>query len=158
MILLKDATAPVEEVALLGGKAVQVYMVLWRSAKMDCRMDPRKDLPWERRRDCGGLAEWSKKGLAEHLGFSRTTVAKVIDQLLDNGFITVAGSRRSSNGKPYAIFRVIHPDMLEAQRYAISMFDKPPSERFKNFGVGSGDTAQRWSDDIDGEDSWTDSE
>jgi hypothetical protein len=148
-ILLADAQPPMLEVAALGGKAVQVYKVLWDSANADRRMDPRVDLPWDQRRDCGGLAEWSKKGLAEHLGIDRRTVAKVIDQLLDAGFITVAGAVKTSNGRPYCAYRVIHPDQLEAQRHALSMFDQPPSVRFKNYGVNPGDTALRWSGDAE---------
>lgn len=147
MILLHNAVPPFQEVAKLGSRAAWIYGMLWQSAAMDCEMDPRKDLPWDRRRDCGGIAGWSKKGLAEYLGASRNTISHGIDDLLDAGFITVAGIRRTSKGKPYCVYRVIHPQALEAQRHALSMFDEPPSVRYKYKGIGEGDTAERWSGD-----------
>jgi hypothetical protein len=152
MILLKDVIPPFQQVAKLGAHVAQVYGVLWESAAMDCDMDPRRHLSWVQRRDCGGIAEWSKVGLAKFLGISHVTVAKSIDRLLDEGYITVAGLRRSANGKPFCAYRVIHPSQLEAQQYAISMFDKPPSERFKNYGIRQDETCRHWVGDR--EDLW----
>lgn len=147
MILLHNTVPPFQEVAKLGSRAAWIYGMLWQSAAMDCEMDLRKDLSWDHRRDCGGIAEWSKKGLAEYLGASRNTISQAIDDLLDAGFITVAGIHRTPNGKPYCVYRVIHPKMIDAQRYALSMFDQPPSVRYKHKNKSEGDTAERWSGD-----------
>ena len=157
-IILTDALPPLQEVVKLGAKASQVYGILWQSAAMDVRYDKRKHLPWELRRDCGGTTSWSKKALAGLTGSSRQTVAKAIDQLLDAGFITVVGLTPSTKGKKHLVFRVLHPDQLEHQRYVISLFDKPPSQRWKNYGVSSSkDTATRWADEPeDSVDLWDD--
>ena len=67
-VILNKAVPPFQQVAKLGGKAAQVYGVLWASGLMDVRPDPRLHLKWEDRRDCGGTSSWTVKGLADHLG------------------------------------------------------------------------------------------
>mgnify|MGYP002628588974 CR=1 FL=1 len=157
-VILSNTRPPLQDVAKLGAKASQIYGILWESAVMDVRYDKRKHLDWKLRRDCGGLTFWSKKALAGHTHSHRTTVAKAIDALLDAGFITVVGLMRSSNGSPHHIYRVIHPDDLEAHRHTISLFNEPPSVRWKNYGMShSKDTIYKWSDEpSDFTDLWSD--
>ena len=157
-VILTDALPPLQDVAKLGAKASQVYGILWQSAAMDVRYDKRKHLAWEHRRDCGGTTSWSKKAIAEHIGSQRSTVSKAIDKLLDAGFITIIGLAPSSKGKKHLVFRVLHPDQIEHQRYVISLFNDPPSIRWKNYGLSrSKDTATRWADEpADYFDEWND--
>lgn len=157
-VILTNTKPPMQEVAKLGAKASQVYGILWESALMDVRYDKRKYLSWELRRDCGGTTSWSKKALAAHIGSKRETVARAIDALLDAGFITVIGLVSSSTGSPHHLYRVIHPDDLEAQRHTISLFNEPPSVRWKNYGVSrTKDTIYQWSDEpSDSFDFWND--
>jgi hypothetical protein len=147
-VMLTGAKPPLQAVAKLGAKASQIYGILWESALMDVRMDPRKHLPWEERRDCGGTTSWSKKGLADLVGSDRRTITKALDALLDAGFITVIGRSHSSQGSHHLVYRVIHPDDLEAQRHVISLFDEPPSVRWKRCAEYSNkDTIHQWSDE-----------
>ena len=157
-IILTDALPPLQDVAKLGAKASQVYGILWQSAAMDVRYDKRKHLPWELRRDCGGTTSWSKKALAGHIGSQRSTVSKAIDKLLDDGLITVIGLVPSSTGSPHHLYRVIHPDQIEHQRHVISLFNEPPSVRWKNYGFSrSKDTTTHWGDEpADYFDEWND--
>lgn len=157
-VILTNAKPPLQEVAKLGAKAAQIYGILWESAVMGVRYDKRKHLPWKLRRDCGGLTSWSKKALAAHIGSKRETVARAIDSLLDAGFITVVGLVSSTKGSPHHVYRVIHPDDLEAQRHVISLFDVPPSVRWKNYGVcRTKDTIYQWADEpSDSFDFWND--
>ena len=64
---------------------------------------------------------------------SRVTVAKAIDKLLDNGFLSINSHIPSGHGKYHRVYQVNHPDELENVRYAISMFPDPPSVRWKNW-------------------------
>jgi hypothetical protein len=159
-VLLTGAKPPLQAVAKLGAKASQIYGILWESALMDVRMDPRRHLPWQERRDCGGTTSWSKKALAGHIGSKRETVSKALDALLDAGFITVIGRTRSSQGDKHLVYRVIHPDDLEAQRHVISLFDDPPSVRWKRYAEYSNkDTIYQWGDEpVDYQDLWDDPE
>lgn len=160
-VILTGTKPPLQEVARLGAKASQIYGILWESALMDVRMDSRKHLPWEHRRDCGGTTSWSKAALAEYIGSKRETVAKAIDKLLDEGFLTVIGLADSQKGKKHLVFRVIHPDDLEAHRHTISMFDEKPSVRWKKYltyNTTAHSTAIRWQDEPDDySDTWDDS-
>jgi len=133
-VILNKATPPLPEVIkLCGGKSAEVYTFLWESAARDVRYDKRTHLPWRERRDCGGTTSWSTKGIADQLGMSRNTVAKALDKLLDNGFLSINGHIPSTHGSYHRVYQVNHPDELEHVRYAISMFADPPSVRYKNF-------------------------
>jgi len=131
-VLLTDVTPPIQEVAQLGQQAVAVYGLLFQSAHQDRRYGTGDG---GQRRDCGGTTYWSHKGIADTLSMSKTTVVKAIDQLLDNGFISIIGYHSNGRGTPQRIYRVTHPKDLEAQRYVISLFDEPPSIRYSTSRV-----------------------
>ena len=118
MLKLENAEPPWREVHKLGGKTAMVYQLLWDSAKTDVRGD------------CGGTTRWTVKGIANELGIHRTTVASAIDKLLDCGLIQIEHEIWSTEGSNTIVWRVTHPKMLEAVRYAISIMGKP-SARLK---------------------------
>jgi len=144
-VILAGAKPPLQEVAKLGAKATQIYGILWESALMDVDRDDKIYLPYSARRDCGGTTHWSKSALASHIGSKRETVSKALDTLLDNGFITIIGLAPSQKGSPHAIYRVLHPNIIESQRHVISLFPDKPSVRWKNSDKNlPKDTSQRW--------------
>ena len=118
MIRIDNAPPPIQEVAKLGGKRTMVYMLLWNAAQQDVRGE------------CGGTTSYSVKGIANELSISRITVAAAIDKLLDDGLIQIEHEIWSKEGSNTILWRVTHPKMLEAQRYAISIMGKP-SARLK---------------------------
>lgn len=130
-VLLKNQGPSFQEVAKLGGKPAQVYAVLWASASMDQRLDPRVHLEWEERRDCGGTSEWTVTGLADHLGACKKSVRRALCVLLDEGFIQVQGYKKSKTGTKHTVWRVTAPQQMEAYRYAL-LFMGSPSERWKS--------------------------
>ena len=98
--------------------ALLVYVFLWDSA-------------WIHHKDedgNSGTSEWSHKGIADKLRLGKTTVLKAINGLLDAGLIQHTGYLPTGKGSSKARYRVTHPEMLDAQRYAISVMG-PPSER-----------------------------
>jgi len=103
---------------MLGSNPLKVYTVLYDAAARDVRGD------------CGGTTNWSIKGLASELGVRRETVAAALNKLLDNGFIQVAGESTNKGGSHNTVWRVTHPNMLDAVRYANDIMG-PPSERLK---------------------------
>lgn len=130
---LKGCYPPVDQVRKLGKSALRVYLFMWKSASMDHRSDPNLRKPWSLRLDCAGLTKWSYKGMAEQLQICRKTVSRAIDKLLDNGFITVAGTTGEHSGNRHRVYRVFRPEMIEAQRHIINMFDDPPSVRWREW-------------------------
>jgi hypothetical protein len=129
-VLLTDAKPPLQEVAKLGAKPSQLYGILWESALMDVSYDKRRDLPYECRRDTGGTTTWTIKGLADYVGSCRKTITKSLEKLLDAGFIQAENFIPASYGNNRTIFRVVHPQMLEAVRYANDIIGTPPSHRW----------------------------
>ena len=122
MTVLLKGPAPILEVAKLKvSGAVEVYALLWESAYKDIRIDQRKRLPKNERRDCGGTSEWSIKGLADVLGIGRDKVRKAIKALLNSGFISIDGLLATQQGSKKRQFRVTHPGQLEARRAAIEI-------------------------------------
>jgi len=117
--ILTDAQPPLLEVSKLKGKAAQVYGVLWQSAVQDVRGD------------CGGTTEWSIKGIADFTGSCRKAVRKALCVLLDSGLISAENYVASEVGSEHTIFRVTHPNQLEAVRHAISIMGSP-SIRWQN--------------------------
>ena len=98
--------------------ALLVYVFLWDSA-------------WIHHKDedgNSGTSKWSHKGIADKLRLGKTTVLKAINGLLDAGLIQHTGYLPTGKGSSKARYRVTHPEMLDAQRYAISVMG-PPSER-----------------------------
>ena len=127
-MILQNCCPPLVQVAKLGGSCSQVYAVLWESAYKDVRRDPRLYKHWKNRMDCGGTTKWTIKGIAGELGACRKRVAKALDQLLDNGFVIAESYEQTGRGTKTIIWRVVHPDQLEARRAAIEILGSKPSE------------------------------
>ena len=114
---LASAAFPLDEVLQLRSSVQKVYRALWNSAVKD-------DIgPW------GGTTHWSIKGLSASTGSTRETVSKALAELLDSGLITALGLIPCS-GTNKTVWRVIHPEQIEAQRAAIAVIGKP-SVRWK---------------------------
>ena len=122
MTVLLKGPPPIYEVAKLKiSGAVKVYALLWESACKDIRIDQRKKLPNNERRDCGGTSEWSVKGLADVLGLGKEKVRKAIKALLTSGFVSIDGLLPTHQGSKKRQFRVTHPGQLEARTAAIEI-------------------------------------
>ena len=104
---------------------------MYQSAYQDLRYDKRMYRKWKDRRDCGGTTNWSHKAIAETLHMGKAKVINAIDLLLDNGFIQAEGLMPSSKGSKHRIYRVVHPDMIDAVRHAMSFFTATASARAK---------------------------
>ena len=61
----------------------------------------------------------------------RLGIIESIDDLLDNGFIQVAGMLPSSRGSRQRVCRVVHPTMLDTVRAVMPMLPELPSETAK---------------------------
>lgn len=133
-VILRDTVPPIIEVAKLGYAAVAVYSLLYQSAFQDRRLDSRKSIRQQERRDCGGTTNWSHKAIADTLGMGKSKVIKSIDLLLDNGFLQVEGFMQSSKGSKHRIYRVIHPEMIDAVRAIMPILPALPSVMAKNHG------------------------
>ena len=127
-VILKDVVPPIIEVAKLGYAAVAVYALLFQSAHRDRSYQLINPAT---RRDTGGTTNWSHKAIADTLSMGKAKVIQATDALLDAGFIQVIGRASSSTGSKHRVYRVTHPDQLESQRQALSLFDEPPSIRNK---------------------------
>jgi hypothetical protein len=127
-VILKDVEPPILEVAKLGYAAVAVYSLLFQSAHRDrCYAQIAPGY----RADTGGTTNWSHKAIADTLSMGKAKVIQATDSLLDAGFIQVIARIRSATGSKHRVYRVTHPEHLEAQRLALSLFDEPPSVRNK---------------------------
>ena len=118
-VLLDNAIPPLNDIALLGSNPLRVYTILFESAQHDVR------------KNCGGTSSWSIKGLAAELNIKRETVSRAIDKILDSGHIQIAGEITNNGGSNNTLWRVTHPNMLDAVRYSIEIMGKLPSERLK---------------------------
>ena len=124
---LADACPLMQEACRLGRECGLVYAVLWEAAWHD------------RRGDCGGTTQMSHKSLAALCHMSNTTVLKAVDLLLDDGLISCLGLTGSwAGGSQKRIYRVIHPDHVEAQRAAIAVMGEglSPSKRARALRAG----------------------
>jgi DNA-binding transcriptional MocR family regulator len=127
-VILKDIEPPIMEVAKLGYAAVAVYSLLFQSAHRDrCYAQIAPNY----RADTGGTTNWSHKAIADTLSMGKAKVIQATDALLDAGFIQVVARERSSTGSKHRVYRVTHPEHLEAQRLVLSLFDAPSSVRNK---------------------------
>ena len=127
-VILKDVEPPITEVAKLGYAAVAVYALLFQSAHRDrCYAQIAPGY----RADTGGTTNWSHKAIADILKMGKAKVIQATDALLDAGFIQVIARIRSSTGSKHRVYRVTHPEHLDAQRLALSLFDEPSSVRNK---------------------------
>ena len=127
-VILRNCCPPLIQVAKLGGLCSQVYGVLWESAHKDVRHDKRLHLPYEQRRDCGGTSSWSIKGIASEIGSTRYRVGQAIDTLLDAGYLIAESYAQEGRGTKTTIWRVVHPDQIEAVQYANSVLPPTPSK------------------------------
>ena len=132
-VILRDTVPTIIEVAKLGYAAVAVYSLLYQSAFQDRRLDCRKSIRQQERRDCGGTTNWSHKAIADTLGMGKSKVIKSIDLLLDNGFLQVAGFMQSSQGSQHRIYRVVHPEMIKTIRAVLPMLTAMPSVMARHF-------------------------
>ena len=126
-VILQNCCPPLVEAAKLGGLCSRVYAVLFESAYKDVRRDPALHKDWEDRRDCGGTTESTAKGIANELGSCRKRVGQALNQLLDNGLLIAEGYYQAGRGTKTTIWRVVHPDQLEARRVAIELMGELPS-------------------------------
>ena len=127
-VILKDVEPPIMEVAKLGYAAVAVYSLLFQSAHRDrCYAQ----IATGYRADTGGTTNWSHKAIADTLSMGKAKVIQATNALLDAGFIQVIARIRSATGSKHRVYRVTHPEHLEAQRLALSLFDEPSSIRNK---------------------------
>ena len=127
-VILKDVEPPIMEVSKLGYAAVAVYSLLFQSAHRDrCYAQIAPGY----RADTGGTTNWSHKAIADTLSMGKAKVIQATDALLDAGFIQVIARVRSATGSKHRVYRVTHPEHLEAQRLALSLFDEPSSVRNK---------------------------
>jgi len=127
-VILKDVEPPIMEVAKLGYAAVAVYSLLFQSAHRDrCYAQIAPGY----RADTGGTTNWSHKAIADTLSMGKAKVIQATDALLDAGFIQAIARVRSATGSKHRVYRVTHPEHLEAQRLALSLFDEPSSVRNK---------------------------
>ena len=126
--ILKDIEPPIMEVAKLGYAAVAVYSLLFQSAHWDrCYAQIAPGY----RVDTGGTTTWSHKAIADTLSMGKAKVIQATDALLNAGFIQVIAREKSATGSKHRVYRVTHPEHLEAQRLALSLFDEPSSVRNK---------------------------
>ena len=127
-VILKDVEPPIMEVAKLGYAAVAVYSLLFQSAHRDrCYAQIAPGY----RADTGGTTNWSHKAIADTLSMGKAKVIQATNALLDAGFIQVIARIRSATGSKHRVYRVTHPEHVEAQRLALSLFDEPSSIRNK---------------------------
>ena len=126
-IILDDPVPPAKKVAQYGATAVAIYCLMYESAFMDKRFDKNRHLPWEQRRDCGGLCRWSHKAMSDTLGICKKTLIDKIDQLLDAGYLQVAGFEVGSRISHQRIYRVTHPNVLNTSKWVIEMLPEKPS-------------------------------
>ena len=127
-VIFKDIEPPIMEVAKLGYAAVAVYSLLFQSAHRDrCYAQIAPGY----RADTGGTTNWSHKAIADTLSMGKAKVIQATNALLDAGFIQVIARIRSATGSKHRVYRVTHPEHLEAQRLALSFFDEPSSIRNK---------------------------
>ena len=127
-VILKDVEPPIMEVAKLGYAAVAVYSLLFQSAHRDrCYAQ----IATGYRADTGGTTNWSHKAIADTLSMGKAKVIQATNALLDAGFIQVIARIRSATGSKHRVYRVTHPEHLESQRLALSLFDEPSSIRNK---------------------------
>ena len=120
----------------LGKKATQIYLFLWDLAVRDVEYDPRKDLPRNIRRDCGGTTYVSIRGISNYLTMSHNTVRKHLHSLLDLGYIQVSGVTKVK-GYDRVVWRVTQQTMLERVRHSISVMGDLPSERLRKIRLQS---------------------
>ena len=133
-VILDDSVTPAREIAQFGATAVAIYCLMYESAFKDKRFDKRKNLPWRLRRDAGGLCRWSHKAMSETLSIGKKTLLDKIDLLLDAGYIQVEGMEMGSKVSHQRIYRVTHPNALEARRAAIELLPEKPSITAKKIG------------------------
>ena len=128
-VILKDVEPQIMDMAKLSYAAIAVYSLLFQSAHRDrCYAQIAPGY----RADTGGTTNWSHKAIADTLSMGKAKVIQATDALLDAGSIQVIARVRSATGSNHRVYRVTHPEHLEAQRLALSLFDQPSSVRNKH--------------------------
>jgi DNA-binding transcriptional MocR family regulator len=119
-VKLAGSCPRMQEAFQLGRECGAVYAVMWEAAWHDDRGQ------------FGGTTQISHKALADICGMSSKTVIKAVDLLMDDGLISCEGMTHSwGGGSQKRIYRVTHPDQLEARRAAIETMGDAllPSDR-----------------------------
>ena len=117
--MITAVAPPLEAVRRLAGRsAAEVYRFLYEHSSMDTI------------NRIYNTSNWSVKGISGELYMHRDTVARAIDKLLDNGFIGIVGSQKSSNGSNTIVWAIYSPDWIPNVRYSIELMG-PPSKRLK---------------------------
>jgi|LauGreDrversion4_2_1035121.scaffolds.fasta_scaffold569785_1 hypothetical protein len=127
-VILNRCELPIREVAELGAPVLAIYSLLFWSAQRDVRLSKPEIFP---KADCGGTSSWSHTAIAQTLKLGKAKVIQSLDILLDQGFVQVIGYATSSSGSRHRVYRVLHPEHVEDQRFILTFFDKPVSERLK---------------------------
>ena len=115
MLSLRGTKPLIAEALAVSPAALLVYIFMWDSA----------EIHYDDENGNSGTTKWSHKGIAKELRLGKTTVLKAIDGLLDAGLIQRNGYVPTGKGSPKLSYRVTHPGMLDAQRYAISVMGLP---------------------------------
>ena len=121
-VKLAGSCPAMQQAFRLGRECGAVYAVMWEAAYRDDRGE------------FGGTTRMSHKALADICGMSNRTVIKAVDLLMDDGMISCEGLTASWNGgSQKRVYRVTHPETLEAKRHAIEVMgaELRPSVRAK---------------------------
>ena len=122
-VKLAGSCPRMQEAFALGRECGAVYAVLWEAA-------------WHVDRDeFGGTTQMSHKALSAICRMSSKTVIKAVDLLMDDGLISCEGMTYSwGGGSQQRIYRVTHPESLEAKRAAIETMGEKllPSDRARS--------------------------
>ena len=65
--------------------------------------------------------------MSDTLGIGKKTLIDKIDQLLDAGYLQVAGFEMGSCISHQRIYRVTHPNVLSSKKWVIEMLPEKPS-------------------------------
>ena len=72
--------------------------------------------------------------MSDNLGIGKKTLIDKIDQLLDAGYLQVAGMEMGSRISHQRIYRVTHPNVLSTRKWVIEMLPEKPSITAKKIG------------------------
>ena len=72
--------------------------------------------------------------MSDTLSIGKKTLIDKIDQLLDAGYLQVAGFEMGSRISHQRIYRVTHPNVLNTRKWVIEMMPEKPSVTAKKIG------------------------
>nr|BDD46746.1 hypothetical protein 17 [bacterium] len=117
--MITAVAPPFEAVRRMAGRsAAEVYRFIYDHSSM------------EQINRIYNTSNWSVKGISGETGMHRDTVSRAIDKLLDNGFIGIAGTHKSSSGSDVIVWAVYSPDWIPNVRHSIELMGQP-SKRLK---------------------------